>query len=100
MKKTTILVLYLSLIFNCYLLVNINNNKNNIRIAKTYLKDYEQKNNEYLLLLDTIIKENNNYRNHVWRMQKIAGVKKPDTLFSWKEKVINKIYFNKLINKL
>lgn len=42
-------------------------------------------------LLDSVVEDNRMWHNHAVRMQLIAGVKNPDTIFTWKEKVIHPI---------
>ena len=47
--------------------------------------DAAYKTNKYLL--DSVIEVNRKWNNHVVRMQYIAGIKNPDTIFKWIEKV-------------
>ena len=42
-------------------------------------------------VLDNCNTELSNYQNHVKRMQMIVGIKNPDSIFTWKEKVTHPI---------
>jgi len=46
---------------------------------------------------DSVIEVNRNWNNHAVRMQMIAGVKNPDTIFTWIDKVIYPIDTKKTI---
>jgi len=39
------------------------------------------------------------HENHVYRMQLIAGIKNPDSVFTYKEKVCHPINFRNLLHK-
>ncbi len=47
---------------------------------------------------DNLVDYKNLNENHVYRMQRIAGVKNPDTIFTYVEKIENPINTYKLIN--
>ena len=47
--------------------------------------------------LNKITNENIDWNNHVVRMQRIAGVKDPDSTFTWIEKVKHPINTKKLL---
>lgn len=39
------------------------------------------------------------HESHIYRMQRIAGIKNPDSVFTWKEKVLHPVNTYNLIHK-
>ena len=64
---------------------------------KERLKDCDYAYKANLKAFDSVIEVNRNWNNHAVRMQMIAGVKNPDTVFTWVEKVIHPIDTKKSI---
>lgn len=69
--------------------------KNN-KVLQEEVRTLDENNCIILNLLELTHSKLLSYTNHVTRMQLIAGVINPDSLFSYKEKVLNPIKFNQL----
>lgn len=77
---------------------NLSSLEINNTIIKQKLKECDYAYKENLKSLDSVIEVNRNWNNHVYRMQYIAGVTNPDTVFTWIEKVIHPIDTRKTLN--
>ncbi len=62
--------------------------KDDLRQENKRLKETLEK---VIKVNDTLRNEVDKWNNHVYRMQRIVGIKNPDSVFTWREKVINKI---------
>lgn len=72
---------------------SINRNSNNSR--KIESMKFESKMRQDTIL--SLSKELKKHESHIYRMQRIAGIKNPDSVFTWKEKVTHPINIKALL---
>ena len=96
--KNTILILIIILVYLASKSSTLNSLEINNSILKEKLESCDYAYTENLKNLDSVMEVNRNWNNHVYRMQSIAGIKNPDTIFTWIEKVIHPIDTRKTLN--
>jgi hypothetical protein len=80
--KTTILLLTILLLFSVKS-EYVSSLDVELSQLKERLKQCDSAYRINIKALDSVIEENRNWNNHAVRMQMIAGVKNPDTIFTW-----------------
>ena len=88
--KTLYIILFVLISLYAFKLHNkVNSYKKEIKGLKASLNNCDMAYSVNVQMLDSVVEVNRNFNNHVYRMQLIAGVKKPDSVFSYKEKIIH-----------